>query len=119
MQTFDQQVLHTETANGDCTRAVVYTLAQKDLNLPHPIGEDRQWNMSFFEDLESKGYSFSYYPREKPHWPRYVGRSGISPRGIRHLVVWDRETNTIVHDPHPSREGITDHDGWFVLTPIE
>lgn len=115
MITFDQQIMHTETTNGDCTRAVVYTLAQRDLGLPHPIGEDRNWNMDFFLDLENKGFTLDYFPREKDHWPRFVGRSGISPRGIRHLVVWDREKNEMFHDPHPSRGGITDFDGWFVL----
>lgn len=119
MITFDQQVMHTETTNGDCTRAVVYTLAQKDLDLPHPINDKREWNLEFFHDLENKGYHLDYFPREKDHWPRFVGRSGISPRGVRHLVVWDREKNEMFHDPHPSRGGVTDYDGWFVLRELK
>lgn len=120
MKTFDQQVLHNPPHDyGDCTRAVIYTLAQEDLGLPHPIdyrSEDgKEWNMAFFEKLKERGLSLDYFPREKDHWPRFVGRSGISPRGIRHLVVWDREKNEMFHDPHPSRGGITDFDGWFVL----
>lgn len=122
MITFDQQVLsdHENKVYGDCTRAVVYTLAQKDLNLPHPIdSETAGWNMEFFENLEKfHNLCLDYFPREKEHWPRYVGRSGISPRNIRHLVVWDRQENRMFHDPHPSRLGLIPgtEDGWFVLS---
>lgn len=123
---FDQQVLHEPPKHyGDCTRAVVYTLAQDDLCLPHPINysDPTQWNMQFFEDLEEiHGLQLDYFPNnEKDFWPRYVGRSGISPRGIRHLVVWDRETDSMFHDPHPSREGLLPNslDGYFVLREIK
>ena len=123
---FDQQVLsdHDKGQYGDCTRAVVYTLAQRNLGLPHPIdhSDPTQWNMEFFEELEQKhGLLLDFYPREKDFWPRYVGRSGISPRNIRHLVVWDRKENKLFHDPHPSREGLIpgSEDGWFVLKEIE
>lgn len=115
---FDQEVLSNPPEHyGDCTRAVVYTLAQSNLNLPHPINysDPTQWNMDFFEELELKGFILNFYPREKDHWPRYVGRSGISPRGIRHLIVWDRQENKMFHDPHPSRDGLVSFDGWFVL----
>jgi len=118
MQTFDQQVLHNPPHDyGDCTRAVVYTLTQQDLELPHPIdySDPTQWNMKFFEELEAKGFALDYFPREKDHWPALVGRSGVSPRGTRHLVVWDRSRNEMFHDPHPSREGLVSFDGWFVL----
>lgn len=122
MVKFDQTVLsdHEKGLHGDCTRAVVYTIAQKDLNLPHPIDHENpsQWNMEFFEKLEEKGYVLDFFPNnEKDHWPRFVGRSGISPRGIRHLVVWDREKNEMFHDPHPSRDGLIPgtEDGWFIL----
>ena len=116
---FDQEVLNNPPKDyGDCTRAVVYTLAQKNLDLPHPINyeDSTQWNMAFFDDLEEKGYILNFAPdNEKEFWPRYVGRSGISPRGTRHLVVWDREMNEMFHDPHPSRSGLISFDGWFIL----
>lgn len=123
MKTFDQQVLHNPPHDyGDCTRAVVYTLAQEDLGLPHPIdyrSEDgKEWNMAFFEKLEERGLLLDYFPNnEKDHWPRFVGRSGVTLRGTRHLVVWDREKNEMFHDPHPSRDGLIPgtEDGWFIL----
>jgi hypothetical protein len=121
MQKFDQTILHEpeKGAYGDCTRAVVYTLAQKDLDLPHPIdSETMEWNFDFFVQLgEVHNLHLDYFASEDESWPRYVGRTGLSPRNIRHLVVWDRETNSLFHDPHPSRLGLIPgtEDGWFVL----
>ena len=122
---FDQEVLHNPPHDyGDCTRAVVYTLAQKNLSLPHPINYDdpTQWNMEFFTVLEEvHRLEFNYDPNnEKDFWPRFVGRSGMSPRGTRHLVVWDRQSNTMFHDPNPNRDGLVpgSEDGWFILNEI-
>lgn len=122
MVKFDQEVLHNPPHDyGDCTRAVVYTIAQKHLDLPHPINYERPktWNMNFFTELEEvHNLRLDYFPNnEKEFWPRFVGRSGVSPRGTRHLVVWDRDTDTMFHDPHPSRDGLVSgtEDGYFIL----
>ena len=120
MKKFDQEVFHNPPKDyGDCTRAVVYTLAQEYLNLPHPINylDPTKWNMDFFNELEEKhNFALDFFPNnEKDFWPRFVGRSGMSPRGTRHLVVWDREKNEMFHDPHPSRSGLVSFDGWFIL----
>ena len=45
----------------------------------------------------------------------YILVDGISPRGIPHVVVGDAETGDMVHDPHPSRNGLADITGCFVL----
>jgi len=123
MLTFDQQTYsdNEKGTHGDCTRAMVYTLAGKDLNLPHPIKDMKTWNMEFFEQLEEiHKLELNFYPREKDFWPRFVGRCGISPRGVRHVVVWDRENNEMAHDPHPSRHGLMQgtEDGWYVLNEV-
>ncbi len=119
IKTFDQQVLsdHAKGVYGDCMRACVYTLLQEDIDLPHPIGEGGHYNFDFFEVLEEKtGKMLTYRPREKEHWPDLVIRCGMSPRNIRHAVVWCRSSGTMVHDPHPSRLGLINFDGWYVLT---
>jgi hypothetical protein len=118
MKTFDQQVLsdHERGQYGDCMRACVYTLLGEDIDLPHPIAEGGGWNHEFFDVLEQRtSKNLDYYPRAKPHWPDFVIRAGVSPRGIRHAVVWCRSSGTIVHDPHPSRLGLSTFDGWYVL----
>ncbi|WP_156748614.1 hypothetical protein [Mycobacterium sp. 1465703.0] len=40
---------------------------------------------------------------------------GRSPRGVAHVVVGDAITGEIMHDPHPSRDGLADITGAFVL----
>lgn len=117
---FDQQTFsdHSKGEYGDCTRAVVYTLLQEDIDLPHPIDSSTGgWNMAFFDDLEEKtGKHLTFYGGKiRDNWPDLVGRSGISERGIRHLIVWSTILDVIVHDPHPSRSGLVTYDGWFVL----
>lgn len=118
MKTFDQQVLsdHSRGIYGDCLRACVYTLLGEDIGLCHPIDSKGGWEFNFFDQLEAKtGKELRYQQREKEHWPDLVIRCGMSPRGIRHAVVWCRSSGTIVHDPHPSRLGLETFDGWYIL----
>lgn len=119
MKTFDQQVLsdHDKGLYGDCMRACVYTLLGEDIGLPHPIdSRTAGWNFDFFEELEKKtGKELTFSPREREFWPDLVIRCGVSPRGIRHAVVWCRSSGTMIHDPHPSRSGLVTFDGWYVL----
>lgn len=115
---FDQQVLsdHEKGLYGDCLRACVYTLLQKDIELPHPVKGVGEWNFDFFDDLEQKtGKELLFQPREKEHWPEFVIRTGKSPRDIYHAIVWHRLSGTMFHDPHPSRSGLVIFTGWYVL----
>jgi len=85
MLKFDQTILsdHEKGLYGDCTRAVVYTLAQKNLDLPHPINskDPSQWNMDFFETLEEKhNLRLDYFPNnEKDHWAKWYLASRYTP----------------------------------------
>ena len=50
----------------------------------------------------------------------YIILNGGSPRGeFAHCVVADAATGDIVHDPHPSRDGITSITGAFALVPTD
>lgn len=40
---------------------------------------------------------------------------GISPRGVPHVIVADAHTGEPLHDPHPSRDGLTTITGAFVI----
>lgn len=119
MKTFDQQVLsdHDNGIYGDCMRACVYTLLGEDVGLPHPIdSKTAHWNFDFFEEIEQKtGKELLYQKNEKEHWPDIVIRCGESPRGIRHAIIWCRSSGTMIHDPHPSRSGLSTYDGWYIL----
>jgi len=114
MLLFDQQTFSDPERRtyGDCVRACVYTLAQVDLCLPHPIDpKTGEWNSFFWDDLHWKGYQLSIYPRYRVEFGRYTGKSGISVRGHRHLVIFDNEENKVLHDPHPSRSGLISMEG--------
>jgi hypothetical protein len=41
---------------------------------------------------------------------------GMSPRGVEHVVVWGPDG--LVHDPHPSRDGIEARQFWAIEPPI-
>lgn len=42
--------------------------------------------------------------------------SGMSPRGLRHVVVY--VDDVMAWDPHPSRDGLLDIDAWGVFVPL-
>ncbi len=42
--------------------------------------------------------------------------TGTSPRGRLHVVI--AAGKEIVHDPHPSRAGLTEVDGFVVILPL-
>lgn len=53
-------------------------------------------------------------------WPPKHGfyiAGGVSPRGIRHAVIY--RDGILWHDPHPSREGIKSVDDVDILYPLD
>jgi hypothetical protein len=118
MKKFDQTTFsdHAKGQYGDCVRACVYTLLGEDIGLVHPIDLKGLWNYEFFMELvEKTGKDLNFARNESKSWPNLVIRAGMSPRGISHAVVWDREKNEMYHDPHPTRVGLSSFDGWYVL----
>lgn len=120
--------------HGDCCRACVATLLQIDpAILPHPIKTEGVWNMEFHRVLREMGYairSVTYNPDMTPdcviqdvNWsgfivPDLVMAAGPSPRGPwLHAVVWHRPAHAMVHDPHPSRAGLTRIESFDYLAP--
>lgn len=129
MNVFDQEILHdpAKGAHGDCMRACVYTLAGRDLGLPHPIDlrTGKDWNDAFFDEIEVSGFAFRMVKirpgRDMSLVPRVVIAGGKSVRsaatGARHAVVWDREAARCIHDPHPDRAGILEPDWFYWIDP--
>jgi hypothetical protein len=128
---YDQAVLTDaeKGTHGDCVRACIRTLTQRPMSsLPHPIAADGGWNSEFFKVLREK-YHFlyktnPYYPeKEWDFLPPIIMARGSTERteeiNASHLVVWNRETMTMVHDPHPSRSGLLEISAFHWLEKIE
>lgn len=71
--------------------------------------------------LISMGYTEDYiadhdkWIKENPDRP-YIA-SGISSRGVGHVVIY--KGGKMIHDPHPSNEGLVKIDYFFYLRKIE
>lgn len=132
---YDQTTFSDAAAgtHGDCCRACVATILQIDpATLPHPI-KDGGWNTAFHKALREMGYALrtvDYDRRLSPdamirdvNWggyevPRIVMAAGMSPRGVRHAVVYDRFAERVVHDPHPSRAGLVEIEAFDYIAPF-
>jgi hypothetical protein len=49
--------------------------------------------------------------------PEFYIASGLSPRGVRHSVIYSR--GEMVHDPHPSGAGIASVEWTWHLEPLQ
>ena len=139
IELFDQTTFSDVNAgtHGDCFRATVCTVLQVNPEtLPHPIAPDGGWNRAFHKALREMGWMARtidfdcdndpaasdpdlhvIYPRFF-RIPRVVLAAGMSPRGVRHSVVWDRIAGRMIHDPHPSRAGLDYIEAFDFLMPI-
>lgn len=102
---------------GNCMQAAVASLLELPLDdVPHFAAEpDDQWWWTFVAFCRSHGYAV--VQTEEAIEDVLGLMSGQSPRGdFQHLVVACGPD--VVHDPHPSREGL-DGGGtsWWYLVP--
>lgn len=115
----DQEYLHDMRINqhGDCFRACVASVLEMSREqVPHFAQESNGvasvfWN-SAMDWLEALGWNYVHSPVDKPR-DGYHFISGPSPRGggIVHMVVGLNDE--IIHDPHPSRDGLAgDRSQW-------
>ena len=129
LRLFDQEILSDKETgtHGDCFRACLRTLFQHPFrDCPHPIAEDGEsWNEDLWDYLEGHTFEPTYYPFRKDkdysylHTPvrRVVIACGATVRtsitGATHSVIWDMQSQMLIHDPHPSRAGIITFDGFW------
>ena len=121
MALYDQTTFSDPEAgtHGDCFRACVRTLLQDPMeDLPHPIDTHGRWNQAFFTVLRDK-YGWKRRKRDnglktfKSDLPTILIAGGLTERTDpktgrpMHAVVWDRNAGQMIHDPHPSRAGLT------------
>lgn len=127
----DQEHFHDPDTGtvGDCWRACIASIIGCPIaEVPHFVqNHGDEWFEATNAWLAAQcGETVLYAPGE-PWAPNelstitrrpYIILNGGSPRGeFAHCVVADAATGDIVHDPHPSRDGITSVTGAFALVP--
>ena len=126
MKKVDQTRDMTHPAGGNCVAACLASLLDMDINdVPDFNMRDSQedWRVFYGRWLNSVGYSLTcvYLGAEDDHdtsedSPGCLVRigggpvllAGPGPRGVGHCVVGEAglAQYTILHDPHPSRDGL-------------
>lgn len=111
-----------EEESGNCTQAAVASLLDIPLDsvpdFKKEAGNHAYMFWMLFEDfLLEKGFwtirkdTDSYIPEG------YYLASGPSPRGVSHMIVM--KEGEMVHDPHPSKEGIKEIKSIWILIPVD
>jgi hypothetical protein len=114
----DQTILYNPAdgeEKGNCTEASVASilgLRLEDVPDFRANGVDQFWS-SFRKFFQSRGFEAVLMPGNFAPETLYLA-SGISPRGVHHMVVM--RDGALVHDPHPSKAGIGDPtDVWLIV----
>jgi hypothetical protein len=94
---------------GDCLRAAVASLLDLPTEaVPHFALFGRNWWNALALWCDGNGYLLNREQAE-PSIPCLA--FGMSPRDVYHAVVW--ADGECMHDPHPSRAGLSDAPGEF------
>jgi hypothetical protein len=119
-----------EGVMGDCWRTSIACLLDTDPKcVPHFVHEhEEKWYGATQEWLDERDMDIFYCPfpldeRVMEWWDRWsrthvVGiiLDGLSPRGnFYHAVVGDTNPIDVLHDPHPSRAGLTSMEGMHII----
>lgn len=130
---------------GTCLTAAVASVLDLDHDtVPHFAHPDRFTDKTHFAlhevDAVFQGLAPMNWIDALPVWARMMGwkavwetvpeevpdgycvGSGDGPRGARHAVVCEMDGGvpTVVHDPHPSRDGLVgEPDGFWYFLPFD
>ena len=119
----DQRILVGDPSGrpGDCLRAAVATMLQTDPDrVPHFL-ESVDWMgavLAYRPDLQFRRRTdpvevMGHLIEPQPLFPAcgsarpWVVGVGMSPRGVHHAVVLAARDGSLIHDPHPSRDGLS------------
>ena len=117
MKPVPQTKLHNPPEqNGNCLAAALASLLELDIS-EVPEFEDMEgdsWWFKLIDWLHSIGFHLVVWDQEI-HYPGFYIVGGTSPRGdFLHSVIY--ENGKLVHDPHPSGDGLVKiKDTWALL----
>lgn len=103
--------------DGNCWSACVASLLEMPVHeVPWFLGHD-DWYAAFAAWLRPRGYYPVTVPWSEGWCPEgFYILGGRSPRHSHAVVAKGRE---IVHDPHPSREGLVTREDCTLLVPFD
>lgn len=88
---------------GDCYRACICSLLEISDKDVENFVENTDYPMNVVHFLKEKGYRM-YHSKEVPISVEYYIANGISPRGVRHSVIY--KNGELAYDPHPVGGGV-------------
>lgn len=134
-----------EVVRGNCYAAAVASMLEVPITEVPNVEvffhlDNGYWNEVMLTFLESKGwelcsdtmlqrfhpeFGFSFegtdengkIPQYYEYKDKYYLVSGKSPRGVHHICIY--QNGKLVHDPHPSREGLISLDYFQTLEKVE
>lgn len=125
MTPIDMTIMHDPpNAHGDCFRCVVASILEmRPADVPHfsELATDSAHERKLLREwLAPRGLSYfeiEWDAEAMKNWRADLSfhhvLSGVTSRGTRHACVGF--AGEVVHDPHPSREGVQPDDGKLLL----
>lgn len=112
---------------GDCWRACIAGLLGylSSEHVPHFVAQEEVGGLDWLAQTQEwlrKQCGFELHYFAAPQYPiassvrPLVIVIGRSPRGVGHAILANALTGDLVHDPHPSRAGLIDITGVYVLS---
>jgi hypothetical protein len=124
MKPVDQTILHDPESGavGNCMQAALASILDMDLDdVPHFVQlypDSKECGDAMFQWLlEGHVLWMQLSPEEPVPADMPCLLYGKSERGLSHVVVG--RGRTIIHDPHPSRAGLTEIEGVWVMYRYE
>lgn len=108
-------------AGGDCLMAAIASILECELETLPVITVERedQWHGILTDALALRGFrlvEFGNIPPVSP--PGFTIAVGLSPRTAEVLHAVVALDGHVVHDPHPSADGVKHIDRWYMLIPF-
>lgn len=122
MKPVDQEFFYDKGEIGDCVRAVTASILElESKDVPHFVKE--QPGSDWYDTWEQFMIKHGVEPiMLTPPWnkvPKPLGyylASGPANRGCKHIVIM--LDGKIIHDPHPSRDGLLEVEAVWILKNV-
>jgi len=111
-----QTVLHNESKQGNCLRAVLSSLFEVSIeSIPEfELMKKDEWKKSLTLWVKAQGYQLFDYNGDIGLNTYYVG-VGEAARGVRHCAIY--RCGTLEHDPHPDNSGLSSFErSWLFIS---